>query len=296
MIKAVVVTNYRGEELRLTLRRPDSQGLVVADIRGLGPVKSNIYINDLAGQAGGLYMGSRAETRNIVMTLMFQWAPTIQDARRRVYKYMPVGHEIELKVETTDGDYYTKGYVESDEPNIFTPSGGTSVSILCPDPYWRLGSLEGYQVTSFFGVTPMFEFPFSNEEGQKQLIMGEMLRQTEVSLYYQGDSPTGGILHLQAVGGDVRDVTIVNLTTDVSVVLKNYTIPDGTEVLISSIPGDLYARTLVDGAQINLLDRLEDLSSWMTVNPGDNRIVVGAASGINNLVVTFENPVLKEGL
>ena len=296
MIKAVVVTNYRGEELRLTLRRPDSQGLVVADIRGLGPVKSNIYINDLAGQAGGLYMGSRAETRNIVMTLMFQWAPTIQDARRRVYKYMPVGHEIELKVETTDGDYYTKGYVESDEPNIFTPSGGTSVSILCPDPYWRLGSLEGYQVTSFFGVTPMFEFPFSNKEGQKQLIMGEMLRHSEVSIYYQGDSPTGGILRLQAVGGDVRDVTIVNLTTDVSVVLKNYTIPDGTEVLISSIPGDLYARTLVDRAQINLLDRLEDLSSWMTVNPGDNRIVVGAASGINNLVVTFENPVLKEGL
>lgn len=296
MIKAVVVKNYRGEELRLTLRRPDSQGLVVADIRGLGPVKSNIYINDLAGQAGGLYVGSRPETRNIVMTLVYQWAPTIQDARRRVYKYMPVGHEIEFKVETTDGDYYTKGYVESDEPNIFSPASSTAVSIICPDPYWRLGSLEDYQITPFFGVKPMFEFPFSNEEGQKQLVMGEIMRHMEVSLYYQGDSPTGGILHLQAVGGGVRDVTIVNLTTDVSVVLKDYTIPDGTEVLISSIPGDLYARTVVGRVPINLLDNLQDRASWMTVNPGDNRIVVGAASGINNLVVTFENPVLKEGL
>ena len=296
MIKAVVVTNYRGEELRLTLRRPDSQGLVVADIRGLGPVKSKIYINDLAGQAGGLYIGSRAETRNIVMTLMFQWAPTIQDARRRVYKYMPVGQEIEFKVETTDGDYYTKGYVESDEPNIFSPASSTAVSIICPDPYWRLGSLEDYQITPFFGVKPMFEFPFSNEEGQKQLVMGEIMRHTEVALYYPGDSPTGGILRLQAVGGGVRDVSVVNLTTDVAIALTNYAIPDGTEVLISSIPGDLYARTVVGGSIINLLDNLADRSSWMVVNPGDNRFLVTAASGIDKLVVTFENPILKEGV
>ena len=296
MIKAVVVTNYRGEELRLSLRRPDSQGLVVSDIRGLGPVKSNIYINDLAGQAGGLYVGSNPETRNIVMTLVYLWAPTIQDARRRVYKYMPVGQEIEFRVETTDGDYYTKGYVESDEPNIFSPASSTAVSIICPDPYWRLGSLEGYQITPFFGVKPMFEFPFSNEEGQKQLIMGEMMRHTEVALYYPGDSPTGGILRLQAVGGGVRDVSVVNLTTDVAIALTNYTIPDGTEVLISSIPGELYARTVVGGTIINLLDNLADRSSWMVVNPGDNRFLVTAASGIDKLVVTFENPILKGGL
>ena len=54
----------------------------------------------------------------------------------------------------------TTGWVESNEPTIFSREEGCQISVICPDPYFYSLSKDS---TIFSGIEPALEFPFSNE-------------------------------------------------------------------------------------------------------------------------------------
>lgn len=162
MIKSVTVTNYLGDSIELELAHPEKSGLLVYNIEGLGPVNANINMTELATADGGIYTSSRATTRNIVLTLAMQnpGQMTIEDSRYLTYKFFPVKHEVTLVFETDTRTAQTTGYVESNEPVIFSQEEYTTISIICPDSYFY--SVWNSEMV-FSGVQPLFEFPFANE-------------------------------------------------------------------------------------------------------------------------------------
>lgn len=218
MIKSITIKTYRGDSVKLELTRPDLSGFIVKSIEGLTPATANINTSDITTSDGGIFNSSRITSRNIVMELEFMQIYrsngtllSIEDIRLLSYKYFPVKKNITITVETDRHTLQTEGYVESNEPDIFSQNEGTSVSIICPDPYFY--ALDTNK-TVFSGVDAMFEFPFSNESLTEPLLqMGEIYSSTEQVVYYEGDMDIGLSMYIYA-NDKVQSVTIRNSRTE----------------------------------------------------------------------------------
>lgn len=163
MLKSVTVTNYLRESLTLILDRPEKSGLIIESITGIGPENATVNIAEISTKDGGIFNSARKETRNIVMNLKFtetKDAPTIEDVRHKTYKYFPLKRKIFVSFLTDNHELCVDGYVESNEPDIFSKDEGCQISILCPDPYFRK---IRPQRTFTSGSEPIFEFPFHND-------------------------------------------------------------------------------------------------------------------------------------
>lgn len=122
MIKSVTVVNYLGESFKMELMRPEESGFIIQSITGIGPVKANINNTELSTGDGAVYNSSRLTVRNIIFKLCFLPNPTIEHTRQKSYKYFPVKKPIKLIFETDNRVSECSGYVESNEPDIFSKS------------------------------------------------------------------------------------------------------------------------------------------------------------------------------
>lgn len=164
MIKSVTITNHLGESIEFELTNPYKTGIYVSSITGLGPGKANINTTEIATDDGSIFNSARSAERNIVMTLGFLQVPgiteTIEDARQLTYKYFPRKKPLIFHIETDNRDVNAYGYTESNEPDIFSKTETTQISIICPDPlFYSAGS----DTTTFNGIDFLFEFPFEND-------------------------------------------------------------------------------------------------------------------------------------
>lgn len=138
MIKSVTVTNYLGDSVKLELMRPEKSGFIVKSINGLGPSNASINTTEVSTNDGALFNSARLSKRNIVFKLLFMNTDTetIEDIRQKTYKYFPMKKGVTLLIETDNRLVSTTGYVETNEPNIFDSKEGSTISIVCPDPFF----------------------------------------------------------------------------------------------------------------------------------------------------------------
>ena len=266
MIKSVTVTNYLGEWIKINLADDDPEhGLLIKSIEGLGPAKADVNTTNLATNDGSLYNSARLEERNIVMQLYFTEAPRIEDARQTTYKYFPIKKFLDFFVETDNRIVRTKGYVESNEPNIFSEQESSQISIVCPDPYFYSAGENGNNVTIFYGVEPLFEFEFDNNSLDEDLIeFGSIENQTERSVYYDGDAEIGVTITIHAIG-EARNITIYNtgtrevmrIDTDKLEALTGSGIISGDDIIITTVRGEKSIRLLRTGRYTNILNCLD---------------------------------------
>nr|DAO50417.1 MAG TPA: tail protein [Caudoviricetes sp.] len=293
MIKSIKVTNPKGESLVLDLFHPEKSGLIVRSISGLGPPKANINSTDLATADGALYSSARASTRNIVFNLQFMFAPTIEDSRQLTYKYFPLKKLVKIEVETDNRSLETSGYVESNQPDIFSKEETTQISILCLNPFFYDPNPS---VTQFATVTPTFEFPFSNESISESLIeFGTINLDTRSTIDYVGDVDTGVLITIHALGSVSGSLTIYNVETQEKMVIdlakiktligKDY--GSGDDIIISTVSGDKYVQVLHDGKYTNAIAAIEKLADWFQVSVGRNIFNFTVTKGIENLVMSF---------
>lgn len=293
MIKSIKVTNPKGESLVLDLFHPEKSGLIVRSISGLGPPKANINSTDLATADGALYSSARASTRNIVFNLQFMFAPTIEDSRQLTYKYFPLKKLVKIEVETDNRSLETSGYVESNQPDIFSKEETTQISILCLNPFFYDPNPS---VTQFATVTPTFEFPFSNESISESFIeFGTINLDTRSTIDYVGDVDTGVLITIHALGSVSGSLTIYNVETQEKMVIdlakiktligKDY--GSGDDIIISTVSGDKYVQVLHDGKYTNAIAAIEKLADWFQVSVGRNIFNFTVTKGIENLVMSF---------
>ena len=161
MIQAFKIVNYLGESLYLDIRRPEDTGLLVTSVTGLTPPKADIATSQYALFDGSAFVNGRAEQRNIVMNIVFYMDNneklSIEEIRHRCYRYFPLRKELTFYAINESGTYYIKGYVETNEINIFSKQEATQISIICPDPNFKKEGSEQYPYVSI--VEPTFQFP-----------------------------------------------------------------------------------------------------------------------------------------
>lgn len=301
MIKSLTVTNFKEESLKLTLTNPEESGLIIESIDGLGPTKATINSTELATMDGSIYNSARQEERNIVINLIMMFAPTIEDARQKTYKYFPLKKLVKIKIETDNRYIETEGYVESNESNIFSQQESTQISIICPDPYlYAVGS----SATAFSGITPTFTFPFSNESLTEKLIeFGNIRLDQRAIINYGGDVDVGVYITVHALGS-AENITIYNSESLEQMKIdtkKIYTITGknfstGDDILISTVKGQKYIRLLRDGVYTNIIGSLDKSADWFQLTPGDNLFGFTADSGSENLILTFDYKIAYGGI
>lgn len=301
MIKSITVTNHLGESITIELRRPEKSGFLVRNIQGLGPSKATINSTELSTMDGARYNSARVTSRNIVLTLGFLFNPTIEHMRQLSYKYFPLKKPIRLTIETDNRTTETYGYVESNEPDIFSAQESTVISIMCPDPYLRL---RGNVVTVFSGIESLFEFPFSNESLTEDLLeMSSVKNDTLQTINYDGDAETGVVMTIRA-RGPVTNIVVYNVgtreemkidTTKIQTIMGS-PVTLGDDIIISTVSGAKYARLLRNGVYTNILNAIDKDADWFVLSKGDNMLAYMAETGVDNLEFQLEHQVLYEGV
>lgn len=311
MIKSITVKNDRDESIVLELMRPDKSGFVVKSIEGLGPVKATISTTKIATLDGNRYNNSRMDTRNIVLSLEFYRMfdskgnyLSIEDIRKQSYRYFPQKRKVTLYVETDTNTLMTEGYVETNEPNIFSKNESTSISIICPDPmFYSVKQVE----TVFSGVQPAFTFPvYTNTSSvsynsvtyppRTELKFGDIYTLRMHNVYYDGDMTVGLTAYIHATA-ETSTITVYNTSTsermtidsDKIAQMTDHPIIAGDTIIINTHPGNKNITLLRDGEQINILNCLDRHSKWLTLQKGDNLFAFESDTGSTGLQFTVQH-------
>ncbi len=304
MIRSIKVTNYQGDSITLDLTHPEESGFVVKSITGLGPGNATINMTNVSTNDGGLFNSSRLSTRNIVISLGFFQRGSIEDIRQLSYKYFPIKKKCTLIIETDNRLAEIDGYVESNDPDIFSKNEGTDISIICPYPFFYSSGEEGKTTTVFSGIEAAFEFPFKNESLTENLLeMGTIENQTERVITYKGDSEIGVTITIHAVG-EARNITIYNtgtrelmtIDTDKIESLTGFGIVSGDDIVICTVKNNKSITLIREGTSTNILNCLSKNADWFQLAKGDNVFAYVADEGANNLQFKIENRVIYEGV
>lgn len=266
----------------------DDTGFVVSKIDGLGPVDADINTTEMAVD-GDHFNSARIGKRNIVMELIFysEVGDGIESVRQYSYRLFPTKKPVYIEIETSNRKVYTKGYVEKNEPDIFSDMESNQVSIICPNHEWY--DAENSQIT-------------------------ELTTGIDTEIDYEGEVEVGGYLAIE-IGADVSapvsegvpafTVSCVNEDGDAQLVhvYAPYDEDEGITgfvqgdiIVISSIPGDKYCIwTDTADADHNALNLIDQNPGWITIKPGINTILVeDPNSAISS--VGFKNPICYKGV
>lgn len=277
------VENRLGNRLSLS----NNPKYTIISVTGLNPAKASINTAVNAAFDGSTFKSSRLENRNIVIMLAIEGA--VEANRIELYKYIRVKDEITVYFANASRDLYIKGYVESMEIGLFDMKQAVQISIICPNPYFQ--NTEG-SMNNFSTVHSLFEFPFSiDEEG---IPFGEIVVDEEVNVQNFGDVPTGMIIEFRAVGA-VLNPAIYN--TDINAFMRiNDTMADGDVIQINTKKGEKGVYKISGGSITNILNKLDDESTWLTLEAGDNIMMFTAASGAIYLQCAVYHNNLYEGV
>lgn len=301
MIKTITVTNHLSESVVIDLRSPEQSGFFIRGIDGLGPPKAVINTTESLGLDGSVYNSARASQRNIVLNMGFVDFPTIEDARQRSYQFFPIKRRVDILVETDNRIASTYGYVESNEPDIFSRMETAVISILCPSAYLTAPEVV---IVEFSNVINNFEFPFSNESLTENLIVfSDLVSETEKVIHYEGDAPTGITMHIHFLGL-VTNLSIFNEETresltidnDIIVSITGEDIQAGDEIVIVTVRGQKSVTLWRDGVATNVLNAIVGDSPWFSLEKGDNTFLYDADFGVSNVQFTVEYHNVYEGI
>lgn len=262
MIKKVTITNYLGESMTYDIdgvQIDNPSGLIITSIEGLGPVKATINMVDLATTDGRLYNSARLTGRNIVIKALFTHATMIEEARYLSYKYFPIRSKVKFEIVTDNRTAETDGYVESNEPDIFSENSSCQISILCESPFFN-GGKNVYESDRF---AKLFKFPFGNESLTTRLI--KLSEETDtMKINYDGDIETGMEIEVSAPTDDIFEsisITNVELTND-----KNEKIKIDTSKMSSQVPNTYPLATSLKACSYVMS---ETEGKFLTILPGD---------------------------
>lgn len=265
MLYKMEARNSAGSLLTLVLDDV-SDGLVLKEVGGLGPVKATIVSSRFAQLAGANYHSSSRETRNI--TIDIELKPdfvenTVQDVRMSLYDFFMPDDSVYLKFyDTVRPTVETNGSVETCEPTIFAKEPTMSVSIICFDP--DLLALTDETVNS---VT--------------------VADSTETPVDYDGNIKTGFDLELD-VDRVLSAFSVYLRTPDGSIQTMNFE--------VDLVAGDVVHIVTVKGQKEVTLTRSSVTSSilyaktspgWPQLAKGENNIRVYAIGTAIPYVVTY---------
>lgn len=270
----LIVENESGDKLELT----NNRNYDVLDVSGTNPPVAAINTVNVAGMDGSRFNSSRAQQRNIVITLNIQHP--IEANRLALYKFFRVKRWVKLYYQNRRRDVYIEGYVESLENNPWSQAQQPQISIICPQPYW----LSTSETTVDFSTSnAAFEFPFSIPSDGIEFSTLEQIVSEVVNV---GEVQTGGIITFFATTDQIINPKFYNRTSNTFFGI-DFEMNQGDLITVNSLIGQKSVTLLRDGVKTNILSDRTDGSTWLTLGPGENEVSFGSDEGSENLRATL---------
>jgi len=259
MLTKLEFTNVRGDVLSLPIS-DYSNGYLVSDIEGLGPVKATLTSASMAQLDGAQPQSSRRDVRNI--TFKIELKPnysdtTVDSLRTALYAYLLPKAVVGIKI-YRDGSSWglTTGTVESFDNTLFTQKPEMDGSIICYDP-----DFYGPSVVSVSGST--------------------VADTTTQAINYAGTSDAGVIFTLN-VNRSIAGFNLYNIKPDgtTQTFLYEGALVNGDVVVVTSIPRQKSIIKTTSGTPSSVLAGVDSSSAWISLGSGINEFraaVSGAA-------------------
>lgn len=303
MIYKIVVRNPKNEILEMDIRHPEKSGINVKNITGISPVGAEIYSTPFGSLDGGVYVGSRVPSRNVVLTLGMYEEKTateeiksIEDARLKMYNFFRIKDWVNLVFYTSNRILQLLGYVESADTDIFSKDETATVSILCIDPWFYSSD---WSAISFAGVKPLFTFPFSSKEGSiiphEKIIFGSISIDTRTDIMYNGDIQTGFNMYINFHGTNFHNIYFynmgtrerMNIYTDQIETITGTPLGPGDELLISTISGSKSANLLRNGDYTNVISMIDKNADWFQLTKGNNVFAFSSDAAVEDISISL---------
>lgn len=341
MVRKLIITNHKNEQLELDIFQPEKSGLTVRKLTGVGPVQASITTTDIASGDGKIFNFARKSERAIdlqlgLMELVYKikdgydgstekwhWE-TIEECRHRVYQYFPLKQKIKFEVITDTRHVYTYGYVEQNDPDIWSDDETQDVQILCTNPYFIDIEQQSFEMSL---IDPRFEFPrdenerdallqqdqyialglkHSNYDGglndaNHPFIFGEYTFDNEFVLDYKGECETGCIFKVSFTG-KVEDFQLMDITKNEILYIKPANISsiacfnNGDVLTICTKTGEKKCELLSNSQITNCIGMIDRGSTWLTFSQGENVFGYSSVSGIQYINIEVIIDPLYEGI
>ena len=296
MIRKVTVERIDGKGSVLTLPFNQSQvyRYILKNISGLGPVKAELNTSAIATKDGVLYNSQRIDSRNLVFDILLRKENgiTIESSRQALYEYFPRNVILKFTFYTDNVTVYCSGFVESNEATMFDESSTQSISVICPDPYFY--DVET-KTLSLNGIVKTFEFPFENQQNNRSIEFGVIIKNSTGNIYYTGSQPVGVEIVIK-FNGDVSGLQIYNANTREKIEFNNIQFHNKQELRINSKRGEKSIVLANADTETNLLNRLTNDSQFIHLQYGDNVFAYKATLGSEHVSMIVTNKVIKEGI
>ena len=282
MLKKVTITNYLGDKVEYKIDGCDvykNNGIIITDIEGLGPVKANINMTKLATYDGELYNSAILDGRNIVIHAIFTWCDTVEESRLSSYKFFPLKKTVTFEIETEHRKAYTIGYVESNEPSIFSEEPDPlemQISLVCESPFFL--DSRGIDEKIFSDVEPLFEFVYENPHPTTKLTeISDFQSRRQCSVWYDGDSESAFDMVIHAIGTvgnfwmySIRTGDYIYIDKQKMIEKTGSGIIEGDDIILSSYQGKKKALLLRNGEYTSILTLLGKNPKWFNLVHGEN--------------------------
>lgn len=255
MLSKVDFLSRQGELLSLPLD-DISQGVIVADIDGLGPVKATIVSSSFAGLDGEQHQSARREKRQLKFTLELDppGDETVRSVRKRLYDYFMTKAWVKMTFFLDDGLVVeTLGQVESCEPVIFSKEPMVEVILLCFDP-------------DFIDPTPVVV---------SGLLTSDV---TPHAIEYDGTVDTGVKISMTVDQPTLNEFTVYHTSPGGDAYVLDFAAPLvlGDVLTISTVEGAKGATLVRDTTTSSILYGISPTSKWIALEKGTNQIYVSA--------------------
>ena len=120
----------------------------------------------------------------------------------------------------------------------------------------------------------MFQFPFALSQPEE---MASITDYPQCSVVNTGDVECGCVIDIE-IDDAVTDLNIYN-TTKQEYLSFAYEFAANDEVIISTISGNMYAKLIRNGTEINLLNYIKRGSAWFKLEVGENIFTFSVTSG-----------------
>lgn len=257
-----------------------------------GAIESQRYEYKYINQIGVQITNTTLETRDIEITgWIVAEQPILMTQRKQILnKFVSPLQTIRL--------YYKDKYIDfvpdrtisygtgmEDNNEVITHFQITGVA---PDPRFRDVSEQNI-LNAFY--TKMFMFPliFTDENeyggvvfGIKNASSGSVL----FNIHVDGDLPTGMKIKFRSLTGEVKNPVITNVANQTYVKI-NKTIEKDEEVIINTNVGykSIEGKLASESEYSNYFQYRDINSAWLQLEPGDNILIYGADTNVDNLEV-----------
>lgn len=278
------IENTKGNEIRLTQNESEYQ---IVNVEGLAPPKAELYTNVVASMDGGKFKSSKMDMRNLVLTVKING--DVEANRINLYKYFGAGKWCKVYYKNGSRDVFIEGYVETIDCDLFTINQQMQISIVCPTPYFKSVDII---YTDISIVIAGFTFPFTIDEAG--VIISQLIPNKVTTVINDGEFSTGFEIVMRALADNISTPTIYNSDTgeyiSVSVLLNK-----GDVLRINTNKGSKSIKKIVNGVETNIINYLENGSTWLQLEAGANNFTYSVNSA-ERLEVVFEYHHQYEGV